>query len=63
MSKDPQLATLHELQTIYDISDLHDFLEMLDAKDAITELAETKAKAKQASEQQKANNKPARRRR
>src|SRR5690606_19021467 len=57
LSKDPNLATLYELETHYNTLAVYNFLELLDFKEEIEELMTIEAdlKRQQAAQQQKAN--------
>lgn len=44
MTNDLKLASLHELQTVYNTEDLYDLLEVIEVDRELREIAELKAK-------------------
>lgn len=58
-STEPNLATLAQLESEYDITDLFNFLEILEVKEELMEIAQEEAKAEQARIKQQTADKKA----
>lgn len=56
MSNEPNLAKLHELDTIYNVAGLYNFLEALDFKEEAEELNRKELEQKRLQMQQQNNN-------